>query len=143
MEKIFFGNTLVSIALFFLISCSDNKAAGVNPRKPEKEVEKKSSSTITDGPSVGSIETETFMFKLYRAFEYKTKGSEVLAGFKPKEGYRFIYLDVSLKNKSVEKLDGGFLFIALKVMDDKGIEYKKPAAGLAAYTPRSVPRTRR
>ena len=128
------GNTLASIALFFLISCSDNKAAGVNSKKPEKEAEKKSSVTITDGPSIGSIETENYMFKLHRAFEYKTQGSEVLAGLKPKQGYKFIYLDVSLKNKSVEKLDGGFLFIALKVTDDKGVEYKKPATGLAAYT---------
>lgn len=135
MKKIFFAGIIISLASFSLTACSENKAAEPTLAKTAKKEEKKSKSTVkTDGPSVGAIETETYTLKLHRAFTYEPKGSPILAGLKPKAGHKFIYLDVSLKNKSAEQLEGGFLFIALRVTDAKGTEFKKPAAGLAAYT---------
>jgi len=116
-------------------SCAENKAAEVKTEVMEKKINtQKATNKKEDGPAIGSIETEAYVVKLHRAFTYEPAGSAVLAGTRPKPGHRFIYLDVSLRNKSAEKLEGGFLFIALKLTDSKGVEYKKPAAGLAAYT---------
>jgi hypothetical protein len=135
MKKTTFATCIISLAAFYLISCSDNKAAEVKVKSTlKKELSTNKSPVKEDGPAVGVIETDIYTMKLHRAFTYSAKGTELLAGFKPKAGYKFIYLDVSLRNKSTEKLEGGFLFIALKLTDDKGVEYKKPAAGLAAYT---------
>jgi hypothetical protein len=118
-----------------LVSCSDNNAAEVTIKSETSKNAKKNTVPVkTDGPAIGAIETEDFVLKLHSAFVYEPKGSDVLTGMKPKAGHKFIYLDVSLKNKGTEKLEGGFLFIALRVTDEKGKEFKKPAAGLAAYT---------
>ena len=102
--------------------------------KAHKAAKKSTAPVKGDGPSIGTIETDAYIMKLHRAFSYEPAGSEVLAGMKPKAGHKFIYLDVSLKNKGPEKLEGGFLFIALRVTNANGIEYKKPATALAAYT---------
>ncbi|RYZ27918.1 MAG: hypothetical protein EOO10_11235 [Chitinophagaceae bacterium] len=135
MKKKFLSAATIGLALVTIISCSDNKAAEVNPiALTKKEPEKSKAPVKTDGPALGSIETGNYVLKLHRAFAYEPKGSEILAGMKPKPGQKFIYLDVSLRNTGTEKLEGGFLFIALKLTDENGTEYKKPAAALAAYS---------
>jgi hypothetical protein len=129
MKKI---TVVIITCIGFLFSCSDDPAVdktGDSKANKKKLLVK----SATDGPFIGAIETPDYLLKLHRAFIYETTGNEVVAGTKPKEGYKFIYLDVSLKNKSSQKLDGGFLFIGLTVKDEKGTEYKKPAAALASY----------
>jgi hypothetical protein len=134
MKRFFYTSLFVSLVAS-ATSCSDNKAAGVMVKSATAAQTEKSSAPVkTDGEAIGAIETENYVLKLHRAFAYEPNGSKILTGMKPKAGHKFIYLDVSLKNKSAEKLDGGFLFIALRVTDAKGTEYKKPAAGLAAYS---------
>ena len=134
MKKIILFAGLLGFAGVITTSCSDNKAAQTEELAiPKKEKKTDAAPVKTDGPSIGAIETDNYVMKLHRAFAYEPKGSEILVGMKPKPGFKFIYLDVSLKNKSAEKLDGDFLFIALKLTDEKGVEYKKPAAALAAY----------
>lgn len=119
--------------MMFLSSCSENHATKPVASKPK--IDKTSAASVKeDGTAIGSIETDSYVMKLHRAFAYEAQGSDVLAGFKPKEGFKFIYLDVSLRNKGPQKLDGGFLFIDLKLTGENGVEYKKPAAALAAYT---------
>lgn len=126
---------MLMMATIAITSCSNNNAAELRIKSETNNEARKSAAPVkADGPAIGSIETETYVLKLHRAFAYMPKGSEILAGMKPKPGHKFIYLDVSLKNKSTEKLEGGFLFIALRVTDEKGNEFKKPAAALAAYT---------
>ena len=129
----------ISIILTGIISCSDNHAANhsVNRNAIDNQKtknEKDARPVKSDGLGIGQIETNAFVLKLHRAFTYEPKGNEIIAGTKPMPGHKFIYLDVSLRNKSAQKLEGGFLFIALRVTDEKGKEYKKPAAALAAYT---------
>ena len=126
---------IIGLAIVTISSCSDNKAAEIKPLAlTKKEPEKSIAPVKTDGPALGSIETGNYVLKLHRAFAYEPKGSELLAGMKTKPGQKFIYLDVSLRNTGTEKLEGGFLFIALKLTDENGSEYKKPAAALAAYS---------
>lgn len=139
MKQFLTVSLCLSVALTGIISCSDNHAANhsspknaINTRKGKTQNEAKPAKA--DGTAVGQIETNEFVMKLHRAFSYDPNGSEILVGTKPKPGHKFIYLDVSLRNKGVQKLEGGFLFIALRVTDEKGTEYKKPAAALAAYT---------
>lgn len=139
MKQFFNASLFIGIALAGLTSCSDNHAAkhttNKNAINTEKKESRKDAGTIKpDGPSIGQIETDQFVLKLHRAFSYEPKGDAIISGTKPKPGYKFIYLDVSLRNKSAQKLEGGFLFIALRVTDEKGTEYKKPAAALASYT---------
>lgn len=135
MKKRFLSAAIIGFSVVSISSCSDNKAAEVKPVVlSKKELEKSIAPVKTDGPALGSIETGNYVLKLHRAFAYEPKGSEILAGMKPKPGQKFIYLDVSLRNTGTEKLEGGFLFIALKLTDENGTEYKKPAAALAAYS---------
>lgn len=133
MKKISFSALLIAVLGVVTISCSDNIAAEAKPRKFIRKIEADTLLVKKDGPSIGIIETETYVLKLHRAFAYQPEESDILVGFKPKDGYKFVYLDVSLKNKSAAKLDGGALFIALKVTSTKGVEYKKPSTALAAY----------
>ena len=87
-----------------------------------------------DGAFISSIETGDYIMKLHNAFVYTSHTTNaVVTNVKPKEGFRFVYLDVSLTNKSSGPIDGGSLFISMKVTDDKGTEYKKPAMALALY----------
>ena len=102
--------------------------------KTSNEKKKSTSPVKADGEAIGLIETGNYALKLHRAFAYLPKGANILAGMKPKAGHRFIYLDVSLKNTGTKNFEGGFLFIALRITNEKGIEYRKPAAALAAYT---------
>ena len=138
MKQLLNASLFIGIAFAGFTSCSDNHAASHSLTKEainteKKESKKESGPVKGDGPSIGQIETEQFVFKLHRTFSYERKTDGIIAGTKPKPGYKFIYLDVSLRNKSAQKLEGGFLFIALRVTDEKGTEYKKPAAALAAY----------
>jgi hypothetical protein len=135
MKKIFLLLFAAGCICIVGTSCSENKAAeSGNEPSFKKEPTKTPANVKPDGPAIGSAETDSYVLKLHRAFSYEPAGSVVLAGMKPIAGHKFIYLDVSLKNKSPEKLEGGFLFIALKVTDKNGTEFKKPAAALAGYT---------
>jgi len=132
MRKIAFA-LLTSGIVISLASCSDNKAATPSQAKPTS-VSKEKKAVKEDGPAIGSIETENYVMKAHRAFVYSPEGSGLLAGMKPREGHKFVFLDLSLRNKSNQKLDAGALFVSLKVLDEEGVEYRKPAAALAAYT---------
>ena len=135
MKKLIAISVIVTLSLSALTSCNENKAAGVKVNSATPTETKKSAAPVKeDGPAIGTIETSSYVLKLHRAFTYEPKGSEILNGMKPKQGFKFIYLDVSLKNKGAQSLEGEFLFIALRVTDAEGNEFKKPAAALAAYT---------
>jgi hypothetical protein len=134
MKKIIMAGLAISLASAMFSSCQDNRAAGSESAKPGAKKDENKAAVKADGPAIGTIETDKYVMKLHQAFTYKPAESTVMANWTPKEGYRFIYLDVSLRNKGAEPLDGGFVFIALKVTDKNGVEYKKPAAALAGYT---------
>jgi hypothetical protein len=133
-KKIMCSGLLIILVAGLFSACQHNQAAEVKAKNTNELPKKETAASKPDDASVGTIETENYIMKLHRAFTYSPKKSEVMANWTPKQGYRFIYLDVSLRNKSVQPLDGGFVFIALKVTDKNGTEYKKPAAALAAYT---------
>lgn len=106
-----------------------NTSAKENITEPPAQSKK-----AADTSFIGAIETEAYVMKLHDVFSYEPKmGDEVLSNIHPKEGYRFIYLDVSLLNKGAGVVDGGSLFISLKVEDEKGVIYKKPSMALAVY----------
>ena len=135
MTRIILSGIIIGLASLSLASCSDNNAAALNTGHRSNKMEKKLAVPVKkDGAFIGSIETESYLLKLHRVFTFQPKGSDLVDGTKPRSGHKFIYLDVSLKNTGREKFDGGFLLIAMRITDDKGIEYKKQAAALAAYT---------
>ncbi len=135
MKKMIITGLALGLTSILFISCQDNHATEKKEIKKTNADKKESKAAIkTDGEAIGSIETADYIVKLHQVFTYKPKDNAGMANWKPKEGHRFIYLDVSLKNKSAAVLDGGFIFIALKITDKNGVEYKKPAAALAAYT---------
>lgn len=125
----------VFIASIFIACENKQSAKNSSPQKIEAKAQKNTESAPikTDGKGIAEISTEDYVMKLHNVFAYQPTDETILAGMKPKEGFRFIYLDVSLKNTSSEKLDGGSLFIALKINGEDGQEYKKPAAALASY----------
>lgn len=139
MKKMIIAVLTVTVGSGLFMSCQDNHASEAKPGK--KETAKKEEIKETkgkapvkeDGAAIASIETKDYVMKLHRAFTYTPKDGGIMANWAPKKGNKFIYLDVSLRNKSAVKIDGGFIFIALKVTDKNGVEYKKPAAALAGY----------
>lgn len=131
MKKLFCTTLITVIIAGAVISCNDNQAAPAKPGTTKKET---IAPVKKDSAAIGSIQTANWEMKLHRAFVYAPAGSQVLAGFTPKPGFKFVYLDVSLKNTGAEAVDGGQIFIALKITGSDGKEYKKPAAGLAAFT---------
>jgi hypothetical protein len=134
MKKIILASVAISFTSVVFISCQDNHAAESKSVKKANTESKESNADIkTDGPAIGSIETADYVVKLHQVFHYKPVKNAVMANWTPKAGYKFIYLDMSLRNKGAAVVDGGFVFIALKVTDRQGKEYKKPAAALAAY----------
>ncbi|HKO80702.1 MAG TPA: hypothetical protein VJU78_09910 [Chitinophagaceae bacterium] len=134
MKKMIVAALAISLTSVLFISCQDNHAAEKKSTKKTTHSKEESKAAIkTDGPAIGSIETDDYVVKLHRVFQYKPEENAVMANWTPKKGFKFIYLDASLKNKSTAVIDGGFVFIALKVTDMQGVEYKKPATALAAY----------
>lgn len=134
MKKLIATGLVAGLFATVIVSCNDNQAAPVKPVETKTEKKEAIAPVKTDSAAIGNIETADWEMKLHRAFVYAPKGSEVLAGFTPKEGHKFMYLDVSLKNTGTEPVDGGQIFIAMKVIGSNGTEYKKPAAALAAFT---------
>jgi hypothetical protein len=139
MKKTILFGLSVGLAAALFSACQGNQAAEPKSKDiaeiTKKEAASKETGTAkTDGNSIGAIETDNYTMKLHSVFAYSPQKSDVMANWTPKPGYRFIYLDVSLRNKSTQPLDGGAVFIALKVTDKNGVEYKKPATALAAYT---------
>lgn len=133
MKKILATGLMASLLANLAVSCNDSTAS----TKPAVITAKKEEITAPvkkDSAAVGMIQTDNYEMKLHHAFVYTPAGSEVLAGFKPKEGFKFMYLDVSMKNIGAGKVDGGEIFIALKIIGSDHKEYKKPAAALAAFT---------
>lgn len=134
MKKVIVASLAIGLTAVIFTSCQSNHAAETKTVKKTSNQKEASKVTIkTDGPAIGSIETADYVVKLHQVFNYKPQENAVMANWTPKKGYRFIYLDVSLRNKSAAVIDGGFVFIALKVTDMNGVEYKKPAAALAGY----------
>lgn len=133
MKNLMAAGLLTGLVATTIVSCNDNQAANL---KPSVKTGKKEMSAMAkkDSAAIGMIKTATYEMKLHRAFTYVPQGSDMLVGFTPKAGFKFIYLDVSLKNMGTAKLDGGEIFIALKVIGSDSKEYKKPAAALAAFT---------
>lgn len=134
MKKLFSASVLPVLAACIITSCNDNQAAVTKKSITAEPAKKISALAKKDSAAIGIIQTADFEMKLHRAFVYAPQGSDVLAGFTPRPGHKFIYLDVSLKNTGAEVVDGGQIFIALKIAGDNGVEYKKPAAALAAFT---------
>jgi hypothetical protein len=139
MKKTILFGLSVGLAAALFSACQGNQAAEPKSKDiaeiTKKEAASKETGTAkTDGNSIGAIGTDNYTMKLHSVFAYSPQKSDVMANWTPKPGYRFIYLDVSLRNKSTQPLDGGAVFIALKVTDKNGVEYKKPATALAAYT---------
>ena len=134
MIKVTLAGLATGLACITIVSCNDNQAAIAN--KPAVvETKKESKAPVkNDSAAIGIIQTGNYEMKLHRAFVYAPQGSDVLAGFTPRPGHKFVYLDVSLKNTGEDLVDGGQIFIALKITGDNGAEYKKPAAALAAFT---------
>ncbi len=134
MKKMIVASLAISLTAIIFVSCQDNHAAETKPvKKVSKQKEESKAAIKADGPAIGSIETADYEVKLHQVFSYKPEADAVMANWTPKKGHRFIYLDVSLRNKSAAVIDGGFVFIALKVTDMQGVEYKKPATALASY----------
>lgn len=134
MKKIALAAVVFSLASILFSACQANHAA--EPRvkgKSKKDSTSKKTTVKREEPPIGTILTENYVMNLHGVFVYFPKKSAGMANWKPKEGHRWIYLDVSLRNVSRKPLDGGAVFIALKIKDKNGVEYKKPAAALAAY----------
>jgi hypothetical protein len=134
MKKLFFTSLITGLIATAFISCNDNQAAPAKPAEKKSDKKEITAPVKKDSAAIGIIQTAGWEMKLHRAFVYAPAGSEVLAGFTPKAGHKFMYLDISLKNTGAEKVDGGQIFIAMKVIGSNGTEYKKPAAALAAFT---------
>ena len=129
-----FTAALIILSSIVMSSCTENRASETRVDAKEKSKDTKAQVPIkTDGPVLGMIETDQYIMKLHRAFHYNPAGNKIPASTRPKAGYKFIYLDVSLKNKDEKTLDGGFLFIGLKITDENNKEYRKPVAALAIY----------
>jgi hypothetical protein len=132
MKKFIATGLVAGLFASVIVSCNDSSASTkpevVNGKKEEAASVKK------DSAAIGSIKTVNYEMKLHRAFVYAPASVEMLAGFTPKAGFKFMYLDVSMKNTGTAVLDGGEIFIALKITGSDNKEYKKPAAALAAYT---------
>jgi hypothetical protein len=134
MIKLTLAGLATGIACITIVSCNDNQAAiAKQSAAPETKTAIKAP-VKKDSAAIGIIQAANYELKLHRAFVYTPQGSDVLAGFTPRPGHKFVYLDVSLKNTGVDVVDGGQIFIALKITGDNGVEYKKPAAALAAFT---------
>ena len=125
---------LAGLACITFMSCNDNQAAIAKPSTSIETMPASKAPVKKDSAAIGTIRTADFEMKLHRVFVYTPQGSDVLAGFTPRPGHKFIYLDMSLKNTGVDVVDGGQIFIALKITGDNGVECKKPAAALAAFT---------
>jgi hypothetical protein len=135
MKNLIATGLVAGLLATVIVSCNDNQAAPVKPAEHKKSGKKEITAPVKkDSAAIGSIQTANWEMKLHRAFVYTPAGSEILAGFTPKPGHKFMYLDVSMKNTGADQLDGGQIFIALKVIGNNGTEYKKPAAALAAFT---------
>lgn len=133
MKKLFLASLATGLAGITVVSCNDNQAA-ITKKPVAPEIKKEISAPVKkDSAFIGIIQTANYEMKLHRAFVYAPQGSDVLAGFTPRPGHKFVYLDVSLKNTGVDAVDGGQIFIALKITGSDGVEFKKPAAALAAF----------
>jgi hypothetical protein len=133
MKKIKITDLAILFIGMMLPACQDNHATEPGKNGIEVPAKETIASPKTDDAAIGFIKTENYVMKLHSVFNYKPKPVAGMANMEPKPGFRFIYLDVSLRNTGTAKLDGGDLFIALKITDKNGIEYKKPAMALAAY----------
>ena len=69
--------SIIVLASILTFSCSDNRAAMIKSKAApiKTEVEPNKPAVKKDGPAIATIETETYLLKLHRAFDYDAPGS--------------------------------------------------------------------
>lgn len=82
-------------------------------------------------PALGLIDTGGYVMTLHRAIPFQPKTKT--AGLKPRNGYRYVVLDISMKNKGGDALDMGKIMKSAKITDQNGKSYRVSAATLQAY----------
>ena len=136
---------IFSAALCFLLftSCGNNNSKSTSTETTKGAADNSgatqaSSTTNTtatkaeDGPAIATIETDLYVAKIHRAIPVVIKQDASTALYKVRDGYQYIVLDMSVKNKSGKELDMGQIMLGAKVTDESGKDVGNLMA-IAAY----------
>ena len=135
------------LLLSFLTACnSDKNAAPVEVTQVKSATTTVATDTTAatktaeapapdDGTAIATITAPAFVSKIHHAIAFVPKNDGGVGMMKLKPGYRYVVLDMSVRNTSKSKeVDMGQILLTAKISDDKGKEYRHNAMAIAAYT---------
>jgi hypothetical protein len=136
MNKVFF------LVMFFIVfSCSNNKDGNANTTNTntnsttgnESNTGTAVTSSVEDGPAIGTLQTENYTAKVHRVIPFVAKKDEMDL-FKVKDGHQFLVLDMSVRNTSDQPIEMGNILLETKVKDENGRDIELSVLAVGAYT---------
>lgn len=123
---------LLSLALSSLLIMTGCDKEEPSAGSASANVEAPATGTAND-TALAVIETDAYEMKVHRAIPFRPK-ADPLGMFKLPDGYQYIVLDLSVRNKSDEPLEMGSILLVSKVTDEVGKAMEGNMAALTAYT---------
>jgi hypothetical protein len=144
VSNTFLGSSYL-FALLLLTACGDNKKTA-----PIVETKVKSATTSVketvaktettkplqpeEAPAIAIISAPSYVVKVHRGIAFLPENDNI-GIMKPKPGYQFVVLDMSVRNISKSKeVDMGQILLSTKITSEKGKEYRLSPMAIAAYT---------
>lgn len=107
--------------------------AGCDEAPLQAKTETSTGSASANFQALAVIETDDYEMKVHRAIPFLPK-SDPLGMLKLPDGYQYIVLDLSVRNKSNEPLEMGSILLVSKVTDEAGKALEGNMEALIAYT---------
>jgi hypothetical protein len=129
--------TLILCAALMLGACGkDDKPSGEQGGAPAagQAEGKGAAGQAQDGPAIATVETADFVLKVHKAIPFEPNASKTGGAFKPRDGNRFVALDISVRNKSQRPLAMGTIMLQTQIVDDSGKSHGNMLPVLTAYT---------
>lgn len=134
MNKKLFSLALLSLLIMAGCDKGETPQAKAEPStgSASANVQAPAARTAND-TALAVIETDAYEMKVHRAIPFRPK-ADPLGMFKLPDGYQYIVLDLSVRNKSNEPLEMGSILLVAKVTDEAGKALEGNMAALTAYT---------
>ena len=120
-------------------ACNNNKNASTTSNTTDQSASNASGANNSmnnisqDGEAIATIETETYIATIHKAFPFMVGDDKPNDGYRPKIENQFIALDMSVRSKSATPIDMGAIISGSKITDEKGTQYGNFVKSLGAY----------
>jgi hypothetical protein len=114
-------------------SCNnDNKESAKNETSNTSSAA--TSLKAEDAAAIATIETEDYILKVHKAIPFAPDASKTAGAFTPKDGNKFVALDVSVKSKASQSIEMGAIMLTTEITDEKGTKFGGTVPVLTAYS---------